>query len=327
MSLSKKSKFTQSLSKVLTESSSKQKEDTVGQEENVTLILDNKIDSGDDVLVSDPFHEAANSGNDDVISVEKSIKNDELPFDQPSIQSKKEKPQKLKFNKSKSTTNQNKSIKVISGVAIVLSSIAIIGSGYSILSQEGVRQKLTEGFVSIESSISDLTDRSDLFQSSLSGITSDVSANTADISKLKSLQSDLANIHQEINLLRSEANQVNDLLITHKQTLGDHGSVLSELQKSVKKLNERPKPVVRKVSATKTPPKKVITNSNTIEGAELSTIDRWGLQSYVVLRDSDGKWIPLQRGDVYKGWRFTGITGEKAFFNNGSQTKKLTVET
>ena len=327
MTATKKSKLGLSISKVLSRGNEADQDKAILlPDENVTPIDSKleKLNRRPEKSDSDPFRQAANSGKDEIISFDSTAETDETAIEAHVQEPQEIKPQKFKPKKVKTASNQKNASTLVSGVAIAFSTIAILGSGYSILSQDGIKQKLSEDFASLELSISDLTDHSDLFQSSLSNVKSDVATNTTEIGNIRNLNGDIQSIHQSIKGIRDEANQVSELINAHKQTLGDHDKDIADLLKNVEKLNERPTQVVKRVVQAE--PKPVVSNSNVIEGASLATIDRWGAQSYVVLRDENGKWIPMKHGDTYKGWIYSGLVGEEALFKKGSQSKKLTVE-
>jgi hypothetical protein len=346
MSVNKKPDLGDSLKNVLSPSKSRKPEESSeesvkpAKNENVT-----SIDTASEQIKvqkaepSDPFEEAEIQ-SDDVIVVEE-VEEPELSVSQIIAETNdlkpaqelvpetvgKAKPEKVKPKKAKKTSEKNTSGKGLSGAAIVLSLIAIAGSGYSILSQDGIKQRLAEGNATVESSIADLTDRTDLVQSSLSGMKQSIAENSSDINRLQGIEGEVLKLHESINSIRSEADQVSELIQGHKTTLGEHDEQIANLQSDVKRLASKPKPVAKKTTTrAKAKPKPVVTNSNSIEGATLSTIDQWGSSSYVVLRDESGDWIPLQRGDKYKGWRYSGSTGEQALFKKGSKTKKLRME-
>lgn len=271
------------------------------------------LDTADDPILLDH--------SDETVLVQDSILNE-----RSSVENIDAKPQKIKPKKSNKRASTNKGGRV-SGVAISLSIIALLGSGYSIFSQDAIQQTLKESLGSLESSLYELADRSDLLESSLSSTAQTVSTNSDEIVELQTMRTDLLSINQAIDSIRQEANQVGKSIETQKQTLDEHGDLIKGLKSDVKALEKRPKPVVRKVVNTpKAKPKKPVENSNSIQGATVSTIDQWGASSYVMLRDKEGNWIPLQRGDSYKGWRFIGSTGDKALFRNGAKSKKLEVE-
>ena len=292
--------------------------------------------------ITDPFSEAEKEYKDEAISVidespetEHVLKIDKPESDDSQTQKVhdlkperviKSKPEKQTLNKLKRNSEPKDTGKVLLGTAIILSIMAIGVSGYSLQSQDGIKEKLEEGMASIESSIANLNDRTDLFELSISGFKQSISDNSTGIAKLEDLQrNDVLQLKESINAIRSEADQVKELLRVQKTTVDEHGKLIKDIQSDVKQLASRPKPSTNK-QVVKVKPKAVEMNSNSIEGAILSTIDRWGSSSYVVLRDESGNWIPLQRGDNYKGWRYSGSTGNEALFKKGSETKKLTVE-
>lgn len=344
MTANKKPDLRDSLTKVLSprrkNTASDVEQDNKNQSKNVSPIdsIPVKVNVNKDAT-PDPFMQAENEYADEVISVVNdsqepiptetepepvAIKTNKVSDIKPEKVSKS-KLENINPKRAKQTSTQKGSSKLLSGTAIVLSLIAIAGSSYSILSQSGIKEKLAEGIAAVESSIADLTDRTDLFQSSIASVKQSVSDNSFDIAKLQGLQGDVLQLHEAINVIRSEADQVNNIIQAHKTTLGEHDKLITDLEGNVKKLSIRPKTVVKKTTV-KPKPKPVVTNTNSIDGATLSTIDRWGSSSYVVLRDEAGKWVPLQRGDLYKGWRYSGTTGDEALFKKGSETKKLTVE-
>lgn len=338
MSATRKSKVNESLGRMLSKNNSTETNESPEKDDqqNVTRIDSGSEIAGTDFLESDPFTEAEKGTEEEitvsaepepeapVLEVQEQAP-DKVRVDKPKV-AEKAKPEKIRPKKLKTTSSKDGGSKTLSGAAIGLSLIAILGSGYSILSQSGIQEKLAEGIASVESSIADITDRTDLFQSNLSSVKQTVSENSAGLSKLDEIQVNVREISQAINMIQEKADQVSDQLKANKSSLDGHDQLISSLQADVKKLNARPKPVARKAVSKPAPKKKPVVSRNSIEGATLATVDRWGASSYVMLRTSDGVWVPLQRGDMYKGWRFTGFTGEKALFKKGSTIKKLTLE-
>lgn len=343
MPAKKRSDLGDSLHKVLSSKTNKKSmtsEESVkpASKENVT-----SIDIASDQIKQkkseeiDPFTEA--NGSDDIVGVDKRVEpeldsadveiypDEILPIEDKQTHHVSE-PKIEKVSSKKTIKSERKnSSGSLPGVAIVLSILALLSSGYSIFSQDSIKQGIAEATASLESSIADISDRTDLFQFNLASIKQSVFDNSSDISRIEGIESEVLQLQESINSIRSAADQVNDLIQSHKSQLGEHNQQIENLQSDVKRLSVKPKPVIKKVSAkSKTKSKPVVINSNSVEGATLSAIDQWGTSSYVVLRDSSGDWIPLQRGDKYKGWRYTGTTGDHALFKKGSKTKKLATE-
>ena len=132
-------------------------------------------------------------------------------------------------------------------------------------------------------------------------------------------------MQETISGLRSELDGFKGDLVNQGTSIEKHQKEIEELGEQIKKLNARAAIVPKKV-VQRTPVKKANTDPSLIEGAYVASIDLWGTQPYVMLREENGSWVPLTMGDYYKGWRLEGAIGSEAVFQKGSKTKRLTIK-
>ena len=129
-----------------------------------------------------------------------------------------------------------------------------------------------------------------------------------------------------MNGVQEELIDIRAGLENQQKVLSEHRSDIDLVSKDVKTLNERPpvRQVVREVRTTA--PRTQLQSTTTLEGATLASIDMWGTQPYVVLRDNAGGWVPLQAGDTYRGWFLESASGSEAVFKAGTKTRRMSVE-
>ena len=142
---------------------------------------------------------------------------------------------------------------------------------------------------------------------------------------IDAIRKDIQELQATISAMRGELNGFKGSLEDNSASIDSHQKQIDELSDQIKKLNARAASAPKKV-VQKAPVKKVNTDPSLIEGAYVASIDLWGTQPYVMLREENGSWVPLTMGDYYKGWRLEGAIGSEAVFQNGSKTKRLTIK-
>jgi hypothetical protein len=179
--------------------------------------------------------------------------------------------------------------------------------------------------VGMTESIFDLNLRNEEITKGLSDTRLSVQNNDARIATL-------GQVHSDIQVIRSALTGVQDELIdiragfdNQKKALDEHRSDIDLVSQEVKTLSERP-PVRQVVREVRTAPQAKAQPAGTLEGATLASIDMWGSQRYVVLRDDAGAWVPLQAGDTYRGWFLQSASGNEAVFKAGTKTRRMAVE-
>ena len=247
-----------------------------------------------------------------------------VPVVEPAAKSAKQvKP--AKRSKSPMPAKQSKSGgRLLSGAALTVALIALIGSGYVGFQQATGEVDVRQSIAGMKESMTELTFSNDEIASDLSDTQSVVQVNGSRIATIEQFGSDLQMLQTAINGIQDELVGIKSGLENQRKILDEHRLDIDNVDKQVKTLNERPptRTIVKQVKAPAPQPQA----APTLDGATVASIDMWGSQPYVVLRDRDGGWIPLQTGDYYQGWRLQGAVGNEAIFKSGSKTRRMTVE-
>lgn len=229
------------------------------------------------------------------------------------------KPQKLKAPKN------SKPGGLMSAIALLVSVGALGVAGYSVISQKSGQEAALKNVESLDVAIGHLNTRADELTADLSGAQKSVQSNADRLVSIEGIRKDLQIMNTTVSAMRGELDGLKGKLEANTTSIGKHQQRISELNDELKKLNARaasaPKRVVQKA-----PVQQVSTNPSDLEGAYVASIDLWGTQPSVMLRETNGNWIPLTRGDYYKGWRLEGADGYEAVFQQGAKTKRLTVK-
>jgi hypothetical protein len=179
--------------------------------------------------------------------------------------------------------------------------------------------------VGMTESIFDLNLRNEEITKGLSDTRLSVQNNDARIATLGQVQSDIQVIRSALTGVQDELIDIRAGLDSQKQVLDEYRSDIDLVSKEMKTLSERP-PVRQVVREVRTAPQAKARPTGTLEGATLASIDMWGSQPYVVLRDDAGAWVPLQAGDTYRGWFLQSASGNEAVFKAGTETRRMAVE-
>lgn len=339
------SRLSKSLAKKIT---GKQKPEENESDANDSIVVEEGVENTEeqvsgDSLEKDPFDEA-NEANmvDNEISQEAEvvpikgqpesdnfyIGDTQIPSDElvdPDKPEKVEKVEKVKPIKKKKNNEKSGGGVVLPGIAIVLSASALGFSVFSGISQDVFQNKMTETVAGIELSVTELFGEKAETSAEMDSLTRLVNANSTGIQEMSDMRGQLLNINESINAVNAKAIEVESIASGNSEKLKDHDKKIDGLTQQIDEISARPVPKVTKAPK----PKKTVKNTaraNTVAGASVSSIDTWGNKDYVVLRDSEGEWVPLQKGDKYKGWKYTGSNGEQAIFKRPGRTKKLTIE-
>lgn len=229
------------------------------------------------------------------------------------------KPQKVKAPKQKKTGS-------FIGVIALLVSVSAAGiAGYSVINQKAGQTAAMNSVDSLDAAIGTLNTRTDELTAELAGTQKGVQSNSDRLVSIDAIRKDIQELQATISAMRGELNGIKGSLEDNSASIDSHQKQIDELSDQIKKLNARAASAPKKV-VQKEPVKKVNTDPSLIEGAYVASIDLWGTQPYVMLREENGSWVPLTMGDYYKGWRLEGAIGSEAVFQNGSKTKRLTIK-
>ena len=210
------------------------------------------------------------------------------------------------------------------GSALALSILAVLAAGYSIVEQKQSQAVFTESLDVVTMDMGDLNLKSDELKVDLIKVQDKVQLNTNNIAKFETIQDYIADLDKQINDKLEEIEIIKGRMDRHDKTLEQHGNELKKLGIKIKKYTARRAPskkAVKRVAA-----KKVYDDPTKLKDAVVASIDTWGTQPSVMLRNDRGNWIPMSMGDYYKGWKLSGILGDEAIFKKGKKLRRLTIE-
>ena len=229
------------------------------------------------------------------------------------------KPKKIK------TSTQKKPGSFIGVIALLVSVGAAGIAGYSVINQKAGHAEAMNSMESLDSAIGTLNTRTDELTAELAGTQKGVQSNSDSLVGVDGIGKNIQELQVTISAMRRELNAFKGSLEANSAYIDSHQKQIDELSDQIKKLNARaasaPKQIVKKA-----PMKQVNTDNSLIEGAYVASIDLWGTQPYVMLREENGNWVPLTMGNYYKGWRLEGAIGSEAVFQKGSKTKRLIIK-
>jgi hypothetical protein len=227
---------------------------------------------------------------------------------------------KVKFEKVKSGRGP-------AYVAIAMSAIAIGVAGYSAWSQQGMQIALTEQIDSLKGYTINTRMIQDSIVKRQEQTTVSISKNTQSIQSISDIRSDLLIYNAALEQMKGEVVTIRGSVAKGQTALGEQRTAIEILTDRVGFIEDEP---VKKVTRVITPKKTNVPNpkvdSSKIEGSSLASIDAWGSQINVMLRDENGNWIPLSQGDFYKGWQLVSVSDNKATFKEDKRILTLKIE-
>jgi hypothetical protein len=229
-----------------------------------------------------------------------------------------EKPVKVPAVKQKSKRNY------MGGATLVLPIIAILAVGYLIVDQKQSQAVFQESLDVINTDMNDLSLKSDDLAVSIIKVQDKVQLNTNNIAKFDTIQDYIVDLDKQIENKLEEIDIIKGRMDRHDKTLEAHGNELKKLGIKIKKYSVRRAPT--KKATKKVAVKKVYDDPTKLKDAVVASIDSWGTQPYVMLRNDRGEWIPMAMGDYYKGWKLSGVMGDEAVFKKGRKIRKLAIE-
>jgi archaellum component FlaC len=215
--------------------------------------------------------------------------------------------------------------KILGGIAVVISLLALLVSVYIGVQQSSGDEGIHQSMMGMTESIFDLNLRNEEITKGFSDTRLSVQNNDGRIATLGQVHSDIQVIRSALNGVQDELIDIRAVLDNQEKVLDEHRSDIDLVSQEVKTLSERP-PVRQVVREVRTAPQAKAQPAGTLEGATLASIDMWGSQRYVVLRDDAGAWVPLQAGDTYRGWFLQSASGNEAVFKAGTKTRRMAVE-
>lgn len=249
---------------------------------------------------------------------------DKKPIDNTVANRKIEKAPSLKKSvKSPAIKNKPKR-NYMGGSTLALSILAVLVAGYSMFEQKQSQAVFTESLDMVTTDMGDLNLKSGELKVDLIKVQDKVQLNTNNIAKFETIQDYIADLDKQINDKLEEIEIIKGRMDRHDKTLEKHGNELKQLGIKIKKYTARKAPakkVTKRVAV-----KKVYDDPEKLNDAVVASIDTWGTQPSVMLRNDRGNWIPMSMGDYYKGWKLSGILGDEAIFKKGKKLRRLTIE-
>lgn len=224
------------------------------------------------------------------------------------------------------STKKSSTNKISTAFSVLAFLMAVIAGGmvgYLYVHHLGFEVAISEDVNAVEGAIGDLTSRADKHVGEIAQLSNDVSAIQNTVADINAMRSEVGDLKDSLIEVQSTIEDLSKSMGDQQGHISEHGNAIETLQKDLKILKDRH--AAKKI--VKTPVvKKPIDDPTKIEGASVASIDLWGTEPYVVLREDDGGWVPLTMGDYYRGWRFAGATEHGAMFKRGGKKKTLQVE-
>jgi hypothetical protein len=211
-------------------------------------------------------------------------------------------------------------------VLTILVSISAIGvAGYAIYNQAGIESKITTEANRLNLSVGDLNQRTDNLMVDFAQAEQSINKNRISIASIDGIRSNMTQQQNTLADFRAELASIKSAQDQLTTSMNDNTTGMATISRAVQALKARPVPIARPAAPRPTPRLVVVEMPNQIEGAVIGSIDVWGTEQYIMLREQSGSWYPLAEGDTYKDWRFSGLEVDTAIFTNGSRTKKMTI--
>jgi hypothetical protein len=228
---------------------------------------------------------------------------------------------------SKSTQKKVKT--PISGVgvaALLISLVAVAIGTFSVVSQKQFIASNDVNRDSVEQAIGSLTTKTDSLSVEVKGAQKEITLNSEAISSLESLSTEMAGYKASLEAMRSNITELKKTVDSNSKAIGEQQLSIASAKETLDQLSN--KLVIQRQPVRKAPQVRTDINTTTtlLEGASVASIDSWGTQTNVMLKESNGNWLPLSEGDYFKGWRLEGTEAGVAVFRRGDKTTKVIVE-
>lgn len=291
-----------------------------------------ELDEFDDVV--DLNAQPSNSdGDDDVLeNTELNELNNELEQsdeEQPELEGIDIEPEAFESSQHQARTENKAAVKTKASwpmrLTVTTALLGVLGiAGYGYLNHEQVKNQL----ISLSTTITTLTTDAAATAQKQKGfeemiaklnVTSEQLLNEA-----QRTSSRVSNIALQVNTLTQTVNGHTEALQLAQQNLVSLRLKVNELDKQFDEtyinLDGKVKAIEKRVAPSRNNPSPVFNVANNIEGATLESVDTWNNLAFVNLRDTNGKWVSLQKGQSFKGWVVKSIEDSKVIFNRGGQS-------
>jgi methyl-accepting chemotaxis protein len=278
--------------------------------------------TGDDMQLDDdsePNAKAADSNEDNVAAAHSRTQESAPEFQADTQESPRQKPTKIKPEKSKTAG------KFIGACALVVSMIAIAIGGYSVASQKKLVAENELSRNSVDQALGNLTTKADDITVDVIGAKKEIQRNKSAISSMDYLGADMNEIKTALKDIRTQMNEMKQSIEANTKSIEVQQLNIDTAKESMESLSTRVTIQRQPVRRAPSPASSTVTSA-ILEGARVASIDLWGSESSVMLKESNGNWLPLSDGDYFKGWRLEGTEDGVAIFRRGDKTTRLVVE-
>lgn len=218
--------------------------------------------------------------------------------------------------------------------AMLLSLISVGGVGYVAYEQFMQSQNLSQEAEDVTTIVGSLSEDLNNNTLNLVKLQGRADALEKDVERITPLEKEMANQGEMIKAIDTASkNQFAtnaELIESLKQSqqrivdLNEQYQNLSASQQQVAKLARQKAAAQPVTTATRSAPPAPVYSTH-IGSAVIESMDSWGHNQYVVLKEPSGEWVSLRRGSAYEGWMFSGATDEYALFKRGDRTMKVRV--
>ncbi len=226
------------------------------------------------------------------------------------------KPQKMKLDLSAFKGY------VVKGVGVIVIILLIVSTAYNFFELKkyksivaGELASNTTRLGSLESSINERSDKVHTLEQVSREHTATLGSLQSNMLSAEKIEKEIAAIEAEIERLKARESAAKQSIETNRANLKPVQGLVSTKPSVSSKRNS--KKALRGPAVT---PK-----SYKLEDASLVSIDTWGGSLNAVLR-SNNRWVPLSVGELFKGWRLTGVQNGQAQFRKGSKIINLAVK-
>ena len=230
------------------------------------------------------------------------------------------KPQKVK------PAVKMSNIKVLGIAALMISLTSTALAGFVWIKQRKIDDELKARAESVDQAFAGLNQQFEDVSLKLGKTEKTVTNSFGQLTELSGMRSDVNNLNMDLDDAQKEIREIQMRLEADNQKSEFQQKRILELEGDLQKARSAAVKTVSHVKAPRPKPVARTITASTIEGATIQSIDHWGAQSYVMLQEPLGSWIPLTTGDQYHGWRLISSTESEAVFSKNSQTRTITMQ-
>lgn len=213
--------------------------------------------------------------------------------------------------------------------------IALAMSGYSIFTMKGfitTQQKhtaeLKDNIVEQGTRIEGLQSTDSILGKKVDDHADAMENNVATKADIEFLSNKILALTKEIDSVKSNLNAISSQIGSQETELKTKEQYYKKLETQVQGLNTKVTTQQKVIQERVNPQvqRPVYRDSSIIEGAKVVSIDRWGTNPFVMLRDINNNWISVAVGDTYEGWRLDAVLDGRAIFKKQGESLTVSVE-